>query len=389
MQTSARTAAWPAMLLGAILVLMLHAVPARAADDGPIDMNRAKSLYQKKQKGEALTADEQAYLDRALQERNKRQGGERPGGNPGANPNGRAPRSVGKPTTGMVPLTELGTGSYKGQDGGLYGGGLNEPPAALQAAATVALKQIQPLNTEGRPADDGRIVLISISMSNATHEFSTFKPLADRDPEKSGKLAIVDCAQSGMAMAEWSRPDANTWREAERRLKEAGVTPAQVQVAWIKLANKHPGGELDAHGKKLQADAERVVNNAKQLFPNLRIGYLSSRIYGGYADGNLNPEPFAYEGAFAVRWLIQDQVRGKSELNYDPARGEVRAPVLLWGPYLWADGTTPRKGDGLVWNREDLADDGVHPSGSGREKVAQMLLKYFKTDPNAKSWFLK
>ena len=63
------------------------------------------------------------------------------------------------------------------------------------------------------------------------------------------------------------------------------------------------------------------------------------------------------------------------------------SPVVLWGPYLWADGTTPRKSDQLVWTRDDLAKDGTHPSESGKDKVARMLLAFFKTDPLAKVWF--
>jgi lysophospholipase L1-like esterase len=61
----------------------------------------------------------------------------------------------------------------------------------------------------------------------------------------------------------------------------------------------------------------------------------------------------------------------------------------LWGPYLWADGTTPRKSDGLVWERKDLGGDGTHPSDSGRQKVAELLLKFFTSDAGAKSWFMK
>jgi lysophospholipase L1-like esterase len=75
-------------------------------------------------------------------------------------------------------------------------------------------------------------------------------------------------------------------------------------------------------------------------------------------------------------------------LNYDPSRGQVKAPLLLWGPYLWADGVKPRS-DGLVWKREDLAGDGTHPSASGRRKVAQLLLDFFKNDDLAKGWFGK
>jgi hypothetical protein len=69
-------------------------------------------------------------------------------------------------------------------------------------------------------------------------------------------------------------------------------------------------------------------------------------------------------------------------------KSEARSPILQWGPYLWADGTTPRKPDGLVSKREDLATDGVHPTLSGREKVAKLLLDFFTSDPLAKGWFV-
>ena len=174
-------------------------------------------------------------------------------------------------------------------------------------------------------------------------------------------------------MAEWVKPNAPTWAEAARRLQRANVTPAQVQVAWIKLANKGPRGDLQTHGRQLQEDTLAVIQNAKEKYSNLRIAYLSSRIYGGYSGGPLNPEPFAYESAFPVRWLIQDQIQGQAELIYDSAGAAAKydkAQLLLWGPYLWADGVTPRKSDGLTWQREDLGPDGTHPAQSGRDKVA-------------------
>jgi hypothetical protein len=298
-------------------------------------------------------------------------------------------RGDDKAPTGRVPLTEMtGKDRYKGEDGGLYGEGKNDPPEAHRKAASKEMARIVPLDGEGRPAKDGLVVLVSISMSNATQEFSFFKGLADKDPDKSPRLTIVDCAQGGQAMAEWVDPKGRPWVEAARRLRVSKVTPQQVQVAWVKLANKGPSGDLPKHGKKLQQDTLEVLQNARALFPNLRVAYLGSRIYGGYATGKLNPEPYAYEGAFPVRWLIQDQIKGDAGLNYDPARGAVKAPLLLWGPYLWADGLKPRKGDGLVWERKDFAADGVHPSPSGRRKVADQLLKFFKTDPLAKAWFL-
>jgi hypothetical protein len=296
----------------------------------------------------------------------------------------------GKPSVGFKPLTEMtGDDKYKGEDGGLYGNGKNEPPAAHRKAAEKELAKIEPLDADGKPSKDGIIALVSISMSNATQEFSMFKQLADRDAKKSPNVTVVDCAQGGQAMAEWVDPKGNPWNVADRRLAAAKISPKQVQVIWVKLANKGPSGDLAAHGKKLQKDTLAVLQNAKEHFPNCRIAYLGSRIYGGWSSGRLNPEPYAYEGAFAVRWLIQDQIEGDAELNYDSGKGPAKSPLLLWGPYFWADGTTPRKADGLVYERKDLAGDGTHPSESGRRKVAEQLLKFFQSDPLASSWYVK
>jgi hypothetical protein len=296
----------------------------------------------------------------------------------------------GKTTVGLKPLSEMSAADkYKGEDGGLYGNGKNEPPEGHLKAAKKESAKIAPLDEDGKPSADGKIGLISISMSNATMEFSLFKQFADKDAQKSSLVSIVDCAQGGQAMAEWVDPKARAWTETGRRLEAAKLGPKQVQIAWIKLANKGPTGELTEHGKKLQRDTQAVLQNAKSRFPNLRVAYLGSRIYAGYANSRLNPEPYAYESAFVVRWLIQDQIKGDAALNFDAERGAVKAPLVLWGPYFWADGTTPRKSDGLLWKRSDLAADGTHPSESGREKVAGQLLNFFKTDPLARAWFVK
>jgi hypothetical protein len=297
---------------------------------------------------------------------------------------------VSRTSVGFKPLTEMtSSDQYKGEDGGLYGGGRNTLPESHFGVAKAATAKITPLDAAGKPAANGTIAFVSISMSNATQEFSAFKQLADTDPQRSPAVTIVDCAQSGQAMAQWVDPTGRAWNEADRRLQAAQVGAGQVQIAWIKLANGRPTGDLGEHGRKLYTDTLMVLHNAKQRFPNLRIAYLASRIYGGYSVTPLNPEPYAYEGAFVVRWLIRDQIKGDDELRYATETGPAKAPLLLWGPYLWADGTTPRKGDGLTWERNDFAEDGVHPSESGRRKVADMLLNFFKTDSLAATWFVK
>ena len=384
------------------LLLVICTSVALSADNDQIDLQKARELLRKQRQGRLLTDEEKAYLERARQQRARgRQGRARPEGQRRFESD-RAGK--GRETTGMIPLTELVNGKYKDQTGGLYGNGTNTPPASHQAAAKKELAKIRPLDANGKPSRDGKIVLISLGMSNTTQEFSQFKRIADADLNKSPNVVIVDCAQGGQAAAQWAYPDKykrldrrsgrqrpSPWTVMDERIKNAHVTAGQVQLVWIKQAEMGPArlGEFPKHAQVLQKNIAVILQKLKARFPNLRIAYLSSRIYAGYAGTSLNPEPYAYESAFSVRWLIEEQMKGKPELNYDPKNGEVKSPLLLWGPYLWGDGMKSRKGDGLVWKREDLAGDGTHPSQSGRQKVAEMLLKFFKTDVNAKGWFLK
>jgi hypothetical protein len=344
----------------------------------PIDWQRVQELRRREQQGETLNEQDRAYLKWAKQQRRK-----------------EAPAA--RETTGLVPLTEMGDKLYQGQTGGLCGRGLNVPPESHLKAAQVQAALVVPRDAQGNPSPTaGKIVLISLGMSNTTQEFSVFKKIADADPNKLPQVAIVDCAQGGQAARQWAYPQAKPggltpWDVMDRRIKAAGVTAAQVQVVWLKQAEIQPSqyGEFPAHTQTLRDNVAVCLRQLRTRFPNLRIAYLSSRIYAGYAGGPLNPEPYAYESAFSIRWLIESQVANDPNLNYDPAQGEVKAPLLLWGPYLWADGTKARQGDGLVWTRDDLGPDGTHPSPAGCQKVADLLLKFFQTDVNTKSWFVK
>lgn len=363
---------------------------ARAADDTPIDWHRARALHAKVQQGEKLGADDQAYYDRAKQAMAKGQGPGKAGpGQPKGSQNA-GPAPTPRTSAGLVPLTELGQGKYKGETGGLYGNGSNTPPPELAEAAQSETRLIHPVNARGFSDSQGKIVLLSIGMSNTTQEFSVFKQMADADSAKSPRLVIVDGAQGGQTASRWADVNARPWDVADERLRQAGVTPEQVQVLWIKQANGQPArfGEFPAHAHQLENDLVGVLHSAMEHYPNLRIAYLSSRIYAGNATTPLNPEPYAYESAFAVRWLIDRQLQGDKELNWQDARGSVNAPLLLWGPYLWADGVQSRKSDGLTWQPDDLGPDGTHPSESGRRKVAEQLLQFFKTDSAARSWFV-
>jgi hypothetical protein len=258
---------------------------------------------------------------------------------------------------------------------------------AHQSAALAQANAIMPLDSSGNPdPNNGKIVMISIGMSNANYEFYTFMTHAIPDPTINPQLLLVNGANPGQTSDLWTDPDAFAWQQLADTLAGYRVTAQQVQVAWIK--NTRTGaGDFPAKAQALQSDFEKIVQNLKALYPNVRIAYLSSRIYSYTYINGLSPEPNAYETGFSVKWLIEKQISGDPALNYNPQNGPVLAPLLLWGPYLWADGNIPRS-DGLVWLPDDLTNDCTHPSDSGRQKVAQLLLDFFKNDTTTVPWFL-
>ena len=328
------------------------------------EIRRARELMQRKQAGETLSAEDDKFLTEMIR---KHTSG-------GGAPDGKGPPvASAEVLKSLVPLTELKT-NYLGQDGGLYGGGKNEPSPELDKRAKQSLAQIRPLGSDGKPAADGKIVFVSLGMSNTTQEFGTFKHMADMDTRKAGNVTIVDCAQGGQAAQAWAISD-QPWNESIRRIEAAGVKPSQVQVLWLKEANAGPYGGFPAATDKLRDDIKTDIKRACEKYPNLKLVFLSSRIYAGYATTGLNPEPYAYEGAFAVRDVIRSQ----------PADG----PVLLWGPYLWTKGEEGRALDSLKWLRSDCAADGTHPSLTGQQKIAELLLSFFTTNAYATPWFSK
>jgi hypothetical protein len=95
-----------------------------------------------------------------------------PAGLPNPNPNPSSGGSTPTPVpTGKVALNDLGAGSYQGFEGGLYPNGANNPPPAHDAAGMAHAALVQPLDVNGNPSAGGKIVLMSIGMSNTTDEW--------------------------------------------------------------------------------------------------------------------------------------------------------------------------------------------------------------------------
>ncbi|HEX2600961.1 MAG TPA: hypothetical protein VHL32_02525 [Gemmatimonadaceae bacterium] len=310
--------------------------------------------------------------------------------------------------TVKVPLTDLGTGTYYGHVGGLYPGGANFPPPDHDSVARARRNQIQALDVNGDESPFGKYVLLAIGSTNTTQEWCsassappcsswTFMGRAAADPLVNHyALVIVNGAAPDQGAPDWtSATSPNYDRIKVGRLAPLGLSENQVQAVWLDLSDPKPVGSLPTDS----ADANALLTNLGQImralrarYPYLRLVFVSSPIYGGYPLANLSREPFAYESGFSVKWLIESQINEMKGQPGNPRAGTLdyvkkAAPLILWGPYLWTAGDTPRS-DGLAWLRSDFETDAVHLSKAGETKAAEKLLDFFKTSTYTRCWFV-
>lgn len=315
------------------------------------------------------------------------------------------------PNDPQVSLFDLGAGTYKTFQGGLYAGGVNQRPMGHEAAGVAIANSIGPLDINGQSSANGRVVLISIGISNMTQEWrvganndqssSALAFMAKAAPlQTTGVInpavLLVDGAKGAMGADLWAIEPPNLavdpWLTALARLQFSQSSAAQVQIACVKAAHPGPttciaddGGTLGDAGLLAQHFAA-IARNLKVVFPNIKLVYFVSRSYGGYASSG-NREPFAYEQGFGVKWAIDAQISGSNSYGNLTWQGPgAVAPWMSWGPYIWAKGNTP-SGLGMTWDIADFVSDHIHPSASGVDKAATAFLDFFLTDTTTRPWF--
>jgi lysophospholipase L1-like esterase len=318
------------------------------------------------------------------------------------------PKPIGPPTdTVRIALTDLGTGTYYGHAGGLYPNGLNQPPPDQDSAARARRNAIEPYDVNGDDSPFGRYVLLSIGGSTATQIWCSpssappctawsFTGRAAMDPAVNrASLVIVNGAVDSADAKSWMSPASPNYERIKvARLAPLGLSENQVQAAWVHLSNPNPAASLPADSAdayQFLINVGQVVRTLKIRYPNLQIVFLSSPLYGGYATP-VPLEPFAFEEGFSVKWAIESQIMEMRGQTANPLAGTLSnfrkaAPVLLWAPYFWTNGTAPRS-DGTAADRIDFEPDGVHPSQTGENKLAAILLEFFRTSPYTRCWFV-
>jgi hypothetical protein len=243
-----------------------------------------------------------------------------------------------------VDLPDLGTGTYMGSQGGLYPGGSNDRPADHEADGLALASEIVPLDANGNFDPNGKYVLLSIGVSISRTLFTQFQLTEQVDPTLNPNLVIVDGAIDGTDSPNYANFNDGSWQTIlNYYLPYQNVTAQQVVAIWLNDPRSQPSGVYPTDMVQQENDMIAAIQNMQIYFPNLKLAYLESMHYGGYATNTpiILPEPYAYETGFAVQTVIADQINGQANLNYNPNNGPVVAPWLSWGTYDWANGMTP------------------------------------------------
>lgn len=290
----------------------------------------------------------------------------------------------------LIPIDELGTGTYKNHQGGLYPNGSNEMPPDFYNDAVEMAKSVQPLNTSGNPDPNGKIGVIGLGASTVA---MFGKGLEDQIPNTAGMDRSIEYINGGIGAQDLSKimdPATNFWSTIDQRVKAKGMSLDQVQVLWIEEDNlRNRSADLDVRGEQLLNDFIYIVQFTKKHYPNLRLFYVSGRhttVFMPAEAKDKHSEPKPYINGWVCKWLIEKQINGDKELNYIGENAV--APLILWGPYFWTQGDKPRK-DGYTWDASLLNSDGIHPNEAGIKKVAEDYIHFWKTDPVSQLWFLE
>jgi hypothetical protein len=289
----------------------------------------------------------------------------------------------------LIPLTDLGTGTYCDPpttcyEGGLYPNGSNVDPATHDATGVALAQKIQAIGQGG-----GTYALMALGISTTQQDFLELQQLANADPEKNSHLVLVNGGVPGVqagalnGLGGWSDPANMNWKfVADVVTAQNDVTASQVEAIWFEDIVADPTSSIIPLE---QMAYEQIAQNVllPQNFPNVKLMFFSSSLYNGYSNnlpppnGALDPEPYAYETGLAVKGAIADQIAGTL----------TGVPWMGWASYNWTNGLNARD-DGLTWSCQDSKANGIHPSITvGREKVGSLLLNFFKTSDLTAPWF--
>lgn len=292
----------------------------------------------------------------------------------------------------FIPLNDLGTGYFRGHQGGLYPGGVNYPSGNYLQDLSNYSRSIQALDSNGLPSAKGHIVFIGVGASNPRTEFQAFQSVLDTFQNLNSRLQIVNTCIGGQGVQKMNQLSDNYWKQADKMMDSMGLHNSQVQVAWLETENTaSPDSSFPGGPQALLKDIKQLLTMMKQKYPNLKLCYLSARTYSGWVDGGTGrglEYPRDYYNGWSLKWLI-DSAIAQTNSGFEYKGSTPSIPMPVYATYNWTNGEDVRNDGFSVDCETDFGGDGLHLSAAGELKMGLELFKFFSRDKQAQTWFLE
>jgi len=290
--------------------------------------------------------------------------------------------------TVKVPITDLGTGTYRGFTGGLYPGGVNTPSGAYGRDLRTFASNIAPLNSMGikDSTAKGKIGFISLGGSTCGDLFIALKNKTYGNPATNSFLHLVNCANGGGKGSINSIMNLNDpyWDHVNSVLRTSFISDNQVQVIYIDTEDSTSFTAFPGRPHQYRDEFEAAMRVCKAKFINLKLVYMNARTTTFNKKEIPNKEPCPYYNGWGQKFAIEDQINGVPGTKYKGLNPV--APLFAWGWYQWADGTTTPRQDGFVWTRS-MTTDGLHATDEGLDTLSNRFQNFLFTDRAASIWY--
>jgi hypothetical protein len=276
----------------------------------------------------------------------------------------------------LRPFTERATfmGTY---ETGLYPGGKNDMPAAHRKAGERVAATIRPLDVDGKPSPEGKIIALTVGHSNCNMYFGALqKRLKQNAAQLHPRFELLNAAVGGQQLPEIVQLQGKVWDRQKQLLGAPGLSAQQVQVVffhttyhtWKNATNAAPR-PFPQTMQKMEADMAKVLKHLVGLYPNLKIAYVTADGFRHFTGW----EPHVWQEAFAIKWLVESQIRGDAGTAFEGA--DRALPWLQWGPYIWDN----------RWGKEYFTD-GVHPAPKALDIFVEKYWSHFVGDSVSRAW---
>jgi len=268
--------------------------------------------------------------------------------------------------TTPIPLTQLGTDTYFGEQGGLYPGGANVPPTAYKSE----LDQIAiSLSTENQ------VVVLSLGMSmqqNASAGFLNNGWASGTTPTGTAvnpAFRFINGAV-GSKQQNWVDPNSSVWGRGLTALAQQGLTANDVDVVFYHNAWAGPSSlPFPNHAVNMKESAQITMGLIQEKYPNVQMILVANRHYA-LSPTSKHPEPYAYEEGFSWKWLIEDRINCTADCGV----------LIAWYAEEWVPDWANHS--------EYYVDDGLHLSGAGQAASAEIWYSWMSTLPYIAPWYL-